>query len=388
MRAKPEEGRLAGMMKGHRQIAVTVACALLLVMTATALGAETYRSRVKRLENLRAQKAHVKQNLWEVQQAKAQTADQLGRVEQGVREARADLAQAQGELQQARQQLAVAKAQYQRALGEFERHKQAFQARVLDIYIDGGETQYLEVLLESTDFFDLTNRAFLCEQLAQADADLFATYKQEKDKCEQAKRDWEGKERRARELENRIAQKKFVLEVAAQRHRQILDSLAQQKQRLERELGTLESESQAIEAMLRGPHASWRVPGRWTGSLTKPVPGPIVSQFGMRFHPILHYSRMHSGIDISAGYGTPIQAAGAGVVIFSGWRRGYGNTVMIAHGSDLVTLYAHCSTLLVSEGQQVRQGQVIARVGSTGLSTGPHLHFEKRIGGRPVNPLG
>jgi murein DD-endopeptidase MepM/ murein hydrolase activator NlpD len=92
-------------------------------------------------------------------------------------------------------------------------------------------------------------------------------------------------------------------------------------------------------------------------------------------------------VDIAAPYGTSIVASAGGVVIFSGWMRGYGKTVMIDHGGGVSTLYAHCSALLVGEGQDVRQGQVVARVGMTGFTTGPHVHWEKRINGSPVNPL-
>jgi murein DD-endopeptidase MepM/ murein hydrolase activator NlpD len=96
---------------------------------------------------------------------------------------------------------------------------------------------------------------------------------------------------------------------------------------------------------------------------------------------------MHTGIDIAAPYGAPIVASADGVVLFVGWYGGYGNTVILDHGSSYSTLYAHCSAILVSQGQDVARGQAIARVGATGYATGPHLHFEIRVNGVPVNPM-
>ena len=104
-------------------------------------------------------------------------------------------------------------------------------------------------------------------------------------------------------------------------------------------------------------------------------------------HPILHYRRMHTGVDIAAPRGTPIRAAAKGMVVYAGWRGGYGKCVIIDHGSGVATLYAHMSRISVSRGQIVNRGAVIGTVGSTGLATGPHLHFEVRKFGRPVNPL-
>jgi murein DD-endopeptidase MepM/ murein hydrolase activator NlpD len=119
-----------------------------------------------------------------------------------------------------------------------------------------------------------------------------------------------------------------------------------------------------------------------------PVNGAVVSAFGFRIHPIFGTQRFHSGIDVNAGSGTPIAAAAGGVVITSGWMDGYGNTVIVDHGGGFATLYAHQSQLAVSVGQSVNQGAIVGYVGSTGWSTGPHLHFEIRIGGAPVDPLG
>lgn len=120
--------------------------------------------------------------------------------------------------------------------------------------------------------------------------------------------------------------------------------------------------------------------------LMAPVAGRVTSGFGMRRHPILRFARFHGGIDFGAGWGSPIVAAADGVIVGTGWNGGYGRQVQVAHGGGIVTTYSHMSGFAASPGTPVRQGQVVGYVGSTGLSTGPHLHFEVRVNGRAVDP--
>ena len=126
--------------------------------------------------------------------------------------------------------------------------------------------------------------------------------------------------------------------------------------------------------------------GRESGGLQQPVPGRITSNYGLRMHPILRYSRMHRGIDFRAAHGTPILAAADGRVTGAGWAGGYGRQVRLSHNGGLATSYSHMSRIAVSRGAAVRRGQVIGYVGSTGLSTGPHLHYEMYRNGRSINP--
>ena len=144
----------------------------------------------------------------------------------------------------------------------------------------------------------------------------------------------------------------------------------------------LDGRSQWVDAA-----ADARRPESTSSGFMMPVDGHITSYFGYRYHPILHFTRFHAGLDIGAGWGSPIVAAGDGRVVAAGWAGGYGREVQIAHGGGLVSLYGHMSEIVAQPGSYVREGQVIGYVGSSGLSTGPHVHFEVRLGGQPVNPL-
>lgn len=152
------------------------------------------------------------------------------------------------------------------------------------------------------------------------------------------------------------------------------------------EIDALQAASNDIAARIRAAQAQTGSPGttatRSSAGLVWPVSGPITSPFGWR------WGRLHQGIDIGASTGTPIRAAAAGTIIYCGWESGYGNLVVIDNGGNLATAYGHQSAIAVTCGQQVSQGQVIGYVGCTGECTGPHLHFEVRVDGNPVDPMG
>jgi len=148
----------------------------------------------------------------------------------------------------------------------------------------------------------------------------------------------------------------------------------------------LQQDAARIQALL-APVPSGLLPPVGGGELSLPANGPITSGFGFRIHPIFGNQRMHTGIDIGAPYGAPVWAADDGTVAYVGALSGYGNVVAIEHGGGLATTYNHLSAYLVSEGQSVTRGTQIAAVGCTGYCTGPHLHFEVRVGGSPVDPI-
>jgi murein DD-endopeptidase MepM/ murein hydrolase activator NlpD len=195
----------------------------------------------------------------------------------------------------------------------------------------------------------------------------------------------------AQENELRALQTQRASRLAEQRSAQDAKSsmLAETKENIARYRAAIaaeEAEAARIERMLRSSasHGS----GEHSGGMSWPTPGyrEITSPFGWRMHPVLGKRKFHTGIDIGAPEGAHIVAAASGTVIYAGDRGGYGNCTMIDHGDGVVTVYAHQSDISVSEGEHVKRGQRIGAVGSTGMSTGAHLHFEVRVNGDPRDP--
>ncbi|MDP8975138.1 MAG: peptidoglycan DD-metalloendopeptidase family protein [Actinomycetota bacterium] len=216
--------------------------------------------------------------------------------------------------------------------------------------------------------------------LQQAQLERARQLAEERRRAEQAKL---GELVRARQEQQRLA---GALQKRIGDYQVEADLVAQQEAGLSTLIRTKEQEVAArvaaAQAARPGRAADPGVDGRVSGSgLVWPLRGPVTSPFGSR------WGRLHAGIDISAGTGTPIRAAKAGTVIFAGVMGGYGNTVIIDHGGGFSTLYAHQSRLGTNDGASVGQGEVVGFVGSTGHSTGPHLHFETRVGGSPQNPM-
>ena len=268
--------------------------------------------------------------------------------------------------------------------------KAALSRRVRENYIR-GRTTYVQVLLHSSSVQDYLARSYYVERLVDSDIRLVAGIRADRRQLAEDKRKLDQQTAEELSLEASLQTEQESYRADAERKRDLLHDVQETRESMEEALEVLEQSSREIEARIRAmertPQGRARMLQAWTGHFIRPAAGPITSGFGMRHHPILGRDRMHTGVDIGAGYGAPIHAAAGGTVIFSGYQRGYGNTMIIDHGGGVTTLYGHCSRLGVSEGQTVRQGEVIGNVGSTGLSTGPHLHFEVRRNGTPVNPL-
>jgi len=266
---------------------------------------------------------------------------------------------------------------------------QILNKRMRDIY-KNGQVNYLDVLFGAADFADFTTRADLLKRVVNLDLTLVNQVKAERELVIEKRAELERDKAAIIELRAQAAAAKAVIENNKKQQETVLNSAVSERDTAEQAYRELMATSSQIEQMIRriqsgGSQATG--PAGGSGALVWPTSGPITSPFGWRTHPIFGTERFHSGIDIGADYGDSVVAADSGVVMTSGWLGGYGNAVIIDHGNGISTLYAHNSELLVEEGARVRKGQLISRVGSTGYSTGPHLHFEVRQNGSPVSPM-
>ena len=260
--------------------------------------------------------------------------------------------------------------------------------RVRDIYIN-GQINYLDVLFGAKDFQDFFTRMDLLKRVIQQDYDLVQVVFAEKTAIETSQKELEQDKTAKEKLVASAADRKKEAEKKQAAKQAIIDKMETDRATQERIINENLAASKEVEQMIRNSRYQPASPAlSGGGALNWPLGGPITSPFGWRVHPITGASRFHSGIDIGGDYGDTIHAAGAGIVSYAGWISGYGYAVIIDHGGGISTLYGHNQALLVSEGQSVSQGQAIAECGSTGNSTGPHCHFEVRVDGEPVDPMG
>ena len=272
--------------------------------------------------------------------------------------------------------------------------------RLVDLY-ERGEPSALGVVFESKSVTDLIDQAQVVQSLGAQDTSIAAQVGTAKERVK-AQREHTKRFRslvaaelrtiavrtnQVRALRDRLLASQNQLAAARANKRDALQNVKESKAEFLHEAAGLQAASASLAAQIRSAQStsSYSAPSDTTPSAAGfiwPVNGPVTSGFGMR------WGRMHEGIDIGVGYGTPIHAAAAGRVVYAGWMSGYGNLVAIDHGGGISTAYGHQSSLAVSVGQIVAQGETIGYVGCTGHCFGPHLHFEVRINGAPVDPLG
>ena len=377
-------------------IAAVGACICLASLPALASGQSVDEARTQR-EATRAQQAQVAAEL-DLLRADASTIrSALEGLDEAIGYQEAKVGAARDALAAADRSAAKAQADLEATAGRIDEVRARVTDAVLDAYTggSGGQTQQF---LASADATEVSQRASLLNAVRgryAEDLEELRSLKEQQRRFERSSRQAVAEasaltaelERATAEL---AARRATQAELAAALQARIGDVQAEANRlkAAEDELTAVINRHLAEVAAAAGRPAATPVLSVSSASgFITPSDGPITSPFGYRIHPILGYARLHSGTDFGAAYGSPVRAAKAGEVIFAGWNGGYGNCVIIAHAGGLSTLYGHMSELAVREGVSVGQGETIGWVGSTGASTGPHLHFEVWVGGSPIDPM-
>ncbi|MGH8986834.1 MAG: murein hydrolase activator EnvC family protein [Acidimicrobiia bacterium] len=351
-----------------------------------------------------------------VQDRKAALDAQAAELDVQVSNATTALEAEQREVERIDAELVPIRAEVERIRGEIDDARRDFENAAANLYTNASYGGYVLPVLSYVS--DDPNETVMADRYlrtvsgdAKRQTDRFTTLK---DDLERAKGELEAQRGRAEEARAAVEAQRAEVErlradlepvraaVATEEAEEsrLLAGVQARKDEFEGQLAALQEEQAALAALVsRGSGEATTgttpsngggggAPPSGGGPFGWPCNGSVGSGFGYRVHPISGASRMHTGVDLGCGNGTPIGAAGSGVVVEAGWRGGYGNAVVIDHGNGLATLYGHQSSIAASPGQRVSTGQTIGRVGSTGLSTGPHLHWEVWVNGSPVNPMG
>lgn len=347
------------------------------VMMALFLSVETATVSAASLSDLNSRIKENQKKLEEGKDKETALASQVMTLEQQLEQLESAISEGEARLVVLEQELAEAQE-------KVETQNENLNARLRNMY-KSGSVGFLDVLLDSGSFSEFLTNLDLVERIYSSDQTVLSDLEEAHQEVEQKKQEVETLQSELKTSKAETEKSKATVEAKKA-------EIAESNEELDKMIDADKAEADALVAELqKSKTVSSSTTSTYSGGiLAWPVPGygRITSPFGYRKHPISGKNKMHTGIDIgTSGATPPIVAANGGTVIYSGMKGGYGKAIMIDHGGGIVTLYAHCSSLHVSKGATVSRGQTIANVGSTGYSTGPHLHFEVRLDGAYKNPL-
>ncbi|HEY9719418.1 MAG TPA: peptidoglycan DD-metalloendopeptidase family protein, partial [Trichormus sp.] len=264
-------------------------------------------------------------------------------------------------------------------------------ARRLREIFEGERVSLLEMLFDVDSLQTLLDRSYYQERVAEMDRKLLEELRKKAAVLEQKKGILGAQRNQLGDLVSEFARKAMEFAKQKSQGEQVAERLRTQRAFYEQAEQQLASESTRLESQIRAMESSHRRTNKnmavGSGKMAYPVHAQVTSPFGWRRHPIFGVRKFHTGVDLAGPNHSPIRAADSGSVLYTGWYGGYGKVVIISHGNGMATLYAHMSRTAAEVGQNVSKGDVIGYEGTTGFSTGPHLHFEVRVNGTPNNPL-
>ncbi len=313
--------------------------------------------------------------------------DRLEALRRNVRVTDTQIKDNEKKIRLAREQLQKLGLKLQELEYDLNKRRDATSARLR--YLQRQQLQrWWVTLLSSKDLNQFADRRRQIERIYNSDRLLLAELTQKSTQVDKQRQQITAQRNELDLLTQKLKYQKSNIEAEVVAQQNAIDRLKSDRQALALAEDRLAEDSRRLSQIIIAkvqPYSGLILPPG-SGQLMYPTIGEVTSYFGWRVHPILGTDRFHAGIDFGADYGSLIYASQSGRVIYADWYGGYGNAVVIDHGNGITTLYAHCSELYVRDGEAVQQGQPIAAVGSTGFSTGPHLHFELRANGEPIDP--
>ncbi len=273
----------------------------------------------------------------------------------------------------------------------YDENKKIMENRLVVMY-ECGDVTYLDLLLRSSSLVEFLSNYYIIEEIVRSDNELLASIEKEKDEIETTKKQLEQQKAELKLLKVKQEQTRIIMQNNKTIQQNEIDKLSDNEKELQQKIQEYKDEEAKIENLIKLASGQYTYNGEYSGGVMAwPIAKEgtyITSNYGTREHPIQGIIKTHTGIDIgNAGFGAPVIAAADGIVSMASYYGGYGNCVMINHGNGISTLYGHGQKILTTVGAEVKKGDLIMEVGSTGLSTGPHLHFEVRINGVHTNPL-
>jgi len=341
----------------------------------------------KQQNMLNSQLENLKNSIKQVDKEKKNVAEEIAELEQKLSEAQKELAATEAKLKETQAKLESTMKELKQAEERVEEQKDDLNTRMRTMY-KTGPVDYIEVILGASSFSDFLTRLDMVERIIEADKSLLAEFRARKEEVAQKKSELEEQQRLIEAQRNSINERRAQIVAYRGDRQRLMAKLEEQKREYERQQDQLERDAENLRRKI----LAWEMQNKkgffGTGEFRWPVPSSsyVTSDFGWRIHPIYKTRRFHDGIDIAAAMGADVLAADDGEVIFAGSYGGYGNTIIVSHGGGISTQYSHLSKILVGVGKQVIKGDKIGLVGSTGLSTGPHLHFSVIRDGQAVSP--
>lgn len=368
-----------------RFMRVLVFAAGLLLLTGAAMA-----EKLDEQEKLQIIQKELKQSQEKLKETKVKQQEVLGKlvvITQELRQANHKLNRAKEKVMENESKISELTVELRKSEAELQEKSSLLVRRVREAF-KNGRMNYLDLLFASRSMSDFLNRLYYFEKIIVRDAGLIRGVKEGLQTTKTQQKALSNRTLEIKELAAVIAEEKKNIAEQAEEKKKTYEELKERRAEYENKIAELERSSQELEVLIQRKTAERARAGlkaRGSGVLLWPLQGRITSRYGAyRRYGTLH---RHTGVDIAAPYGSPILAADAGEVIFSGWWDGYGKAIVIDHGRGVATVYGHMSRLYPSVGATVAKGQTIGLEGSTGYSTGPHLHFEVRRNGVPTNPM-